>query len=850
LSEAFLEVVDRMSPALRVAWYRFRTPFRRQWTSYLSVVLLIGSIGGVALASIAGARRTESSFPTYVASTNPSTVEVLSRYDDPALHITTGYDPRLAKEIAHLPLVRRSTTAVIFDGNINLNAVKGLHPHVLAGESPPTILGSLNGDFSSMDRSTLIRGHLADPSRLDEAVMNAQAASEMGLHVGSVIQIPFYTDARVQSANSSQQLGKPFLVIGVRMVGEVIPAGPIVESDIDTLGSAEVFFSQALTRVLAPKCATGTISSLQLIGGDRSVHRVLAEVNRIDPDAEKFGEEVTSSFVPAVQQAIEPEAIALAVFGGLAGLAVLLISAQMVGRVIRLKAEESDTLRALGACRSIMLADQLMGVLGAVLVGTLVAVAVASGLSPLAPLGPVRPVYPNLGVAFDWATLGFGSLAIIVILGSLAGLFALRATRQFTTRSMSQPWKRESRFVHWAANSGLPISAAVGVRFALEPGKGRNSTPVRSAIAGAVLAVAVLATTVTFGASLDSLVSHPSLYGWNWNYAIVSSFAGAEDLPSRQTAALLNEDRDVGAWAGVSVAEAKLDRVPVAMLAQRASASVGPPLLSGHGLDADNEIVLGPTTLAKLRKHVGDTVTFDNGITKPKKLLIVGIATMPSITDGVGMGMGALVSTNDFPPSLLNLQDAQIPGPNAILVRVRAGVKLPAARRSLEKVVKEINALPAASGLAGGVIADLRPVEIVNFRSIGTTPTVFAVCLAVGVIAALGITLGSSVRRRRRDLALLKALGFTQRQLASAITWQATVAAVIGTAVGEPLGVIIGRQLWIFFARSINAVPSPTSPIRSLVLIGAGALVFANVVAAIPGRVAAHTPTALVLRAE
>jgi hypothetical protein len=60
-----------------------------------------------------------------------------------------------------------------------------------------------------------------------------------------------------------------------------------------------------------------------------------------------------------------------------------------------------------------------------------------------------------------------------------------------------------------------------GVRFALEPGRGRSAAPVRSAILGAVLAVAVLTTTVTFGASLDSLVSHPSLYGWNWNYAML-----------------------------------------------------------------------------------------------------------------------------------------------------------------------------------------------------------------------------------------------------------------------------------------------------------------------------------------
>jgi FtsX-like permease family len=839
-----------MSHALRVARYRFRTNFHRRWSGYLSVIVLIGSVGGLALASVAGARRTESSFPTYVASVNPSTVLVFSRYDDPELHVKTGYNAQLAKEIAHLPLVRRATTAIIFDGNIYMPAMKGLHPHVLAGESPPTFVGSWDGEFSAVDRATLLKGRFANPNRLNEAVMNPQAATEMGLHVGSVIQIPFYTDAQTRSATSAATLGKPFLVVNVRMVGEVFPAGPVVQSDIDTLGSAEVIFSSALSRLLAPKCSTGTETSLQLIGGDRNAKRVLAEVNRIDPDAENFGEQVTSTNVPAVQQAIEPEAIALAVFGGIAGLAALLISALMIGRIIRDGTEETGALRALGADRSMMFGDQLIGVLGTVLVGALLAAAVAIGLSPLAPLGPVRPVYPNPGVAVDWTVLGFGFLAIVVVLSTLAIAFTGRAVRRLMSRGLSRSLRRESPFARSAANSGLPVSAVVGVRFALEPGRARNAAPVRSAIFGAVLAVTVLVTTVTFGASFDSLVSRPALYGWNWNLALLSSFAGAESLPSHQIAGFLNEDGDIRTWSGVYFTEGKLDREQVAMLAQRPGAFVAPPLLSGHGLDAANEIVLGSSTLAQLHKRVGDTVTFNNGLSKPSKLIVVGTATMPALTDGVGMGMGALVSTSDIPASLLNIQDSPIPGPDAILVRIRAGVKPAAAYRSLEEVDKEVNAIPLASGVAGGVITVLRPIEIVNFHSIGTTPTIFAASLALGAIAALGITIGASVRRRRRDLALLKAIGFTQRQLASAIAWQATVAAVIGAAVGIPLGVIIGRQLWILFARSINAVPDPTVPILSLSLIGVGALVFAFAVAAIPGRIAARTPTALVLRAE
>ena len=142
------------------------------------------------------------------------------------------------------------------------------------------------------------------------------------------------------------------------------------------------------------------------------------------------------------------------------------------------------------------------------------------------------------------------------------------------------------------------------------------------------------------------------------------------------------------------------------------------------------------------------------------------------------------------------------------------------------------------------------PAEIENYRSIGSTPVLLATGLAVGAVVALGLTLTASVRRRRRDLALLKTLGFTQRQLAACVAWQSTVAVAIGVIAGIPLGIALGRWLWILFAHEIYAVPRATVPTLSLVYVGLGALVLANVVAVLPGRYAARTPTALVLRAE
>ena len=57
---------------LTVARYRFGATFRRRWGGYLAIALLIGLVGGVAMGSIAAARRTQSSYPAFLASTNAS----------------------------------------------------------------------------------------------------------------------------------------------------------------------------------------------------------------------------------------------------------------------------------------------------------------------------------------------------------------------------------------------------------------------------------------------------------------------------------------------------------------------------------------------------------------------------------------------------------------------------------------------------------------------------------------------------------------------------------------------------------------------------------------------------------
>ena len=95
-----------------------------------------------------------------------------------------------------------------------------------------------------------------------------------------------------------------------------------------------------------------------------------------------------------------------------------------------------------------------------------------------------------------------------------------------------------------------------------------------------------------------------------------------------------------------------------------------------------------------------------------------------------------------------------------------------------------------ASGAQG------KPTDIVNFGRVEGTPYVLGAVLAAASIAPLAYILVSAVRRRRRDLAVLKTLGFVRGQVRATVACQATVVVAVSLLVGVPLGIAVGRWLW------------------------------------------------------
>lgn len=843
-----------MEHIARVAWYRFRTLFRRQWATYLTIVILFGSIGGIALASAAAARRTESSFPVFLASTNPSNLLVVPAPPSPL----PNYSPKVTKEMTRLHDVQRIESAVFLNvfeleksGEPNRSAFQG---------GSNAVLGSIDGLFFHQDRPAVVKGRIANPNDPDEVVMTVGAAKANHVHLGSLVPLAFYSAAQENDPSFGTAKVQPTLKVDVRVVGIVVLNLSVVQDNIDRTNST--IFTPALTKqLLNPPLSSDlgwTMYGLQLRNGNADIPKVEREVSHSLVKSTFLLYHDYSVVEAEAQHAIAPEVIALWAFAAIAALALLLVASLTITRLVQSRRDEREVLRALGASPKMIGAGELVGLAGSLAAGTGLALVVAVLLSPLSPIGPVRPVYPNAGFNIDWLILNLGGFGLFVVLTMLALLFVLFAAPERNLRRATSLTTRGSSTVRVVASAGLAASAVEGVRFALVPGQGRTAVPVRTAMVGTTLAVVILTTTLIFGSSLQSLVAQPSLYGWNFTYALNSTIGVASTPPS--TVALLHRDAKVADWNSVLFFAIQFNGVTVPTMVEASSAPVAPPLLTGHAVSNIHQVVLGPETLAVLHKRVGDTVMATYSGVLPVKLKIVGTATFASIGSNLtlhpSLGVGAVVS-NQLLGNGLNAGAGCGEQTQMLLVRYHSGVSAAKSLKDSKRITSATNRyfakLPESSGCVGDSFMVLnveRPAEIVNYRSMGSTPVLLGVLIAFAALTALAVTLVASVRRRRRDLAILKTLGFKRRQLSSTVAWQASVTMAIGVVVGIPIGIVLGRWLWTQFAGAIYVVPEPSVPWLTLVFIALGAMVFVNFAAVMPGRIAASTSTALVFRSE
>jgi hypothetical protein len=231
----------------------------------------------------------------------------------------------------------------------------------------------------------------------------------------------------------------------------------------------------------------------------------------------------------AVQRAIRPQAVALALFALALAVTALLIVGQAAIRLLATGSLNHPALAALGLTRDQLMAAGLIEVGVAAVIGAMVAAGVAVAASPLMPIGPARLAEPDPGVSADATVLAAGAAVIVVLLVALAAWPAWRLASAGARGSDRAAAGRRSPWAAWlAGGAGLPVTVAAGLRLALEPGRGRTAVPVRAALAGTALSVLAVTAAFTFGANLLRLVNTQPLYGQRWDASIDLRLTPAE----------------------------------------------------------------------------------------------------------------------------------------------------------------------------------------------------------------------------------------------------------------------------------------------------------------------------------
>src|SRR5437588_2809423 len=280
----------RDNAPVAAVWMAARAQLRRRWGATVALILLVGLAGGVVIAAIAGASRTESAMKRFVAYSRPEDAYVVVNGPVPPGTETLGgpppdITPAQMKEYIDKTLAER-------DRLVHLPEVAeaGRAPYMfLSPDKAGKELGAINAlaaadvhAFRTMDRPLVVRGRFARLDRPDEAVVDDLTARLRHLHVGSQVTLWSYS---VQTNNNVALSGfgkypppdgppYTFRIVGiVRSPSEVnsLPASVVSDAQFEGQGAMVLTpaFLQKLVADQGPPPGLPGIENLPGIEGFR-----------------------------------------------------------------------------------------------------------------------------------------------------------------------------------------------------------------------------------------------------------------------------------------------------------------------------------------------------------------------------------------------------------------------------------------------------------------------------------------------------------------------------------------------------------------------------------------------------
>ena len=774
---------------------------------------LIALVGGLVLFAAAAGRRTASAFPSFVAA-HGFDAAVYSNQPLPML-------PKL------FPAVVSSTELVFLQ---DTGQPVCACPHQINNSYFEVVIAGHNGPTPFK----LLSGHLPDPSAPDQVLASFTLQKDDGVHLGSVIRVPFYATSQASAYNNvsgpSPEPEGPtlaFHVVGLEASEGEFPAGSGPTYDL--------WGTQTLARSLVPRTPPSYTYYVRLRRGAADINRFYQEAKAAKSVPGYNGASSLDAVAASIDVLVHPQAVgwwALAALAALVGLAVV---GQALFRQSNVEREDFPTMAAIGADRRLLVSLGLTRALTVGLIGAAGAVALATALSGLAPLGEARTAEVSTGVHFDVLVLPLGALITALAVLALGVWPAVRASHNLWSGDLDSN-ARPSVTVARLAAAGAPPSAVIGVSHVLGSRSGGAPIPVRSAVLGTVLAVIALCGTAVFGASLSHLTATPRLYGddFQLDFPINEGSRGWVPVLLKR----LVQDKRVSAITEGIAGFVPIDNVPTGVIVgtavrgQLLFSTVSGQLPTGAG-----QIDLGATIMRQIGAHVGSVIDFP-GRSGAVPMRVVGEVSLPVVAaESISLGNGALLSAAGFlaaqcprgPLHTYCLQkenEGLSTGGGALMVSVVPG---PLGRQDVNRYLNNYQSIATPPST---------PTSLVNFGEAVDFPLIFGTILAAFGAATLVHLLVVSVARRRREIGLLKVLGFVNSQVGSVVAWQATTLAGIGIIVGTPLGVVIGRVVWRAFANNLGAVPVSVVPVWFLVGLLASVVIVANLIAIGPALVA------------
>jgi energy-converting hydrogenase Eha subunit A len=772
----------------------WRARIRNSLARVIALGLLTALGGGMSLAVAAGAKRTSGAYDT-----------ILERSDSGEIASSYGpEDPDEARRrLQTTPGVGELTQLVGFGVSLPDTSVPNLSTY-----------GYYN-DPVVVDRLFLLQGHL--PRAVNEIFLNEASAAQGRLAIGDELEVLVGNPA----SNFTEFVPEKLVVSGIGIINDEI-------YEDKTGAKPALIVSKRFIEEHRELILWGAASMKVAPGADRAetvrqlIERDFIVDNRRIADRDK------------AEGAIRPLVVTLAALAVLAGLAMITVVSQSLQRLVQRSPASARSLAATGCSRMMLVATDCCVAASVAIVGAIGAVGVAILASPLFPQGRARRISELQGIDVDVPVLALGALALIVALTGVVAVTSMRSARTGEPRPGRAP-----------GILGAVPAIGTGMRFATG----------RRGLAGTIGSVAVglmsIVAAVVFTGSMGGLVDRPELSGFSWDLAGREAY---EIIDTDAVARTLRDDPKVERITGLTFSDVSVNGAPVAASVWAAvKGSPWPPLTGGRAPQGPNEVLMSPKTLADIDGEVGDTVAVrfadDNeeeggGVVQfDLDMRIVGTAVSPVIgipgSNPPRLDEGLLIRQED-----LAGHSAEYGG--AVLFDLDDGTD-PAAVKA-----KFPEGLPNPEESLGGTewFESAEPAEVIQANAAIDVLDLTIIALLLGVIGTVAHNLLGFVRQRRNAFAVLKALGFTPRQLRSTVLWQSGL--VIGAALvlAVPLGIAAGRWLYQGFASGIGVIVEPVVPLLALPAAVLGAVALVQAVALVPAHKARRTNAAAELRLE